>query len=189
MSLPFTKAISKKLLKPERDENGEPDSFHLMLGEEGYRIQSRVFRIPTRFGAFSRGPRELQAYEGSQFALLIYQIILWFIYGIPLLAFANFVGLLQLDLYITTFHAVLAIMTYYWTGMLFDPRRSDPQFHAVWREAGWKRNDLEDKLRQWRLLEAEIQLSLERNSFNLERLEFARGHLQMQNQIREIIYF
>ncbi|KAI1781465.1 hypothetical protein F4818DRAFT_436655 [Hypoxylon cercidicola] len=40
---------------------------HLALGARGYEIQSRLLRIPDRYGFFSPGPPRLQVHEGCLF--------------------------------------------------------------------------------------------------------------------------
>ncbi|KAI1211445.1 uncharacterized protein F4807DRAFT_420402 [Annulohypoxylon truncatum] len=186
MPIPVIGPIFKKLLAPELDNNGEPNAFHFMLGQEGYRFQSRVFRIPSRFGAFSRGPRQLQAYEGSQFALLLVQMLLWITYGLPSLAISNFLGVSHLDLGYVTFQVISAMVTSYWLGMLFDPHRRPENFHEVWRPDGWRQTDLEDRLEQAKFRARVLHLRLERNELQWDKLQLERSDwLELRRQIEE----
>lgn len=52
---------------------GTLNPVHLAIAERGYWIQSRILRIPDRFGYFSPGPLQLQAYQS---AFLAYEIIM-----------------------------------------------------------------------------------------------------------------
>ncbi|KAI1090462.1 hypothetical protein F5B19DRAFT_463159 [Rostrohypoxylon terebratum] len=182
----YTNSVFRKLLNSEREENGDPNSFHLKLGAEGYRIQSRVLRIPTRWGAFSSGPYALQAYEGSQLALLFFYILLWFIYVLPALALANWIGLCSVGLTWITSRAIAFMIACYWLGMIFDPRRSNPRFHDTRLQPGWREQHVQDRLRQLSLRQRELNLWLRRNALEREKLQLEKEYrMDLQQKIEK----
>ncbi|KAL7915840.1 hypothetical protein GGI35DRAFT_430809 [Trichoderma velutinum] len=51
-------------------QNGQPNPVHVTIASRGYDFQSRVLRIPDRFGWFTRGPPRRSAYEGYTFVYI-----------------------------------------------------------------------------------------------------------------------
>lgn len=180
----YTNPVFKKLLSSEREENRDPNTFHLTLGAEGYRIQSRVLRIPTKWGAFSSGPYALQAYEGSQLALLFFYILLWLIYAVPLLFIGNYIGLWSVGLSLITYRAMTFMIAYYWLGMIYDPRRSNPRFHDTKLQPGWREQFLRDRLEQLSLQKGKIGVKLRRNQLDWDELQLEKKY---RMDLRELI--
>lgn len=65
-----------KLMFSSDIRNGHPNPVHIAIANRGYDIQSRVLRIPDRFGMFSPGPPCRSAFEGHAFVFAILYLVL-----------------------------------------------------------------------------------------------------------------
>ncbi|KAL2693601.1 hypothetical protein Neosp_000161 [[Neocosmospora] mangrovei] len=54
-----------------RLKDGGPNPLFLAIGTRGYYVQSRILRVPQRFGVFSPGPPLLQVHQASFLTFLV----------------------------------------------------------------------------------------------------------------------
>jgi hypothetical protein len=98
------------------------------------RIQSRVFRIPDRFGFISAGPPRLQVEESAIFVFVAFVVSQMVFYG----GITVFILSLMGDRPVKSFAAALCLLTIgvvggIWLGLCLSSRR-DPGY--VWED--WK---------------------------------------------------
>lgn len=55
--------------------DGKINPHLLVIAQRAYRVQSRVLRIPDRFGPFSSGPPLLQAHQANKLAALVTEAV------------------------------------------------------------------------------------------------------------------
>lgn len=56
--------------------DGKINPYLLLIAQRGYWVQSRVLRIPDKFGLFSSGPPLLQAHQANRLAVIVAEAVI-----------------------------------------------------------------------------------------------------------------
>jgi len=78
MSRNLTRSILNGIIvafSPQVIASNTLNPVHLAIATRGYWIQSRILRIPDRYGFFSPGPPRLQAYQGNLFIPIFIMVV------------------------------------------------------------------------------------------------------------------
>lgn len=115
--------------------DGEPNPVRLALAQRCYWVQSRIFRIPDRFGFISAGPPRLQVEESFVFVVVVWCISQSVIYG----GFVVFVVHLMGDKPVKSTAALLCLLTISVVGMIWvhlccSARRAPGYVWEDWKE-------------------------------------------------------
>jgi len=114
--------------------DGRVNPVRLALATRVYWIQSRIFRIPDRFGFISAGPPRLQVEESAIFVFLVFVVSQMVFYG----AITVFLASLMDDRPVKSIAVMLCLLTIgvvgvIWLSLCLSSRR-DPGY--VWED--WK---------------------------------------------------
>jgi hypothetical protein len=69
---------------PGRPEDSVTGPVHMAIFRHGYEFQSRVLRIPDRYGFFWPSPLEVRQEQGARFALVIFACVMTMVSCMPL---------------------------------------------------------------------------------------------------------
>ncbi|KAL6698021.1 hypothetical protein J3F84DRAFT_366288 [Trichoderma pleuroticola] len=112
-----------KLMFSSHVKNGQPNPVHIAIATRGYDIQSRVLRIPDRFGWFARGPPLRSAFEGHAFVYAILYLVIAALLFAGCVAGMELGGYHSLETPITFAVLYIALIAIFWVAMIYSPRR------------------------------------------------------------------